>query len=185
MRSLYHAKLIHFSTADVAFSFLNVESILMRKLIMVVGAALVAFLVFCGDSEACGRGRHRHRCETCCESQSWVRCFDPSRYHGCLSGVCWCCDAGGNWVTAGCGGNCDACLPEGKRPVAGCAYYGDGKTTATCPCGGHGHLLCAMICDPCTHVMRFALPWEQEDGYYALRFLGAPCHPSTATPPKS
>jgi hypothetical protein len=35
----------------------------------------------------------------------------------------------------------------------------------------------AMVCDRRFQVMRFALPWEEDDGYFSIFFLGRQCHP--------
>jgi hypothetical protein len=32
-----------------------------------------------------------------------------------------------------------------------------------------------MVCDPCCHVLRFALPWECPNVYGPLCMLGDPC----------
>src|SRR5438128_1619274 len=137
----------------------------MRSRWTVPGAVVVALLLsllFCTDSQACGRGRCRQRHNPCCGLPCWVRCIDMHRYATCPSGTsCMCCE-GGNWVP--CDDKCEpgsiACIKPGT-PVPACPRdYREYQCHSGC-----SHWICAMVCDRTLHVMRFALPCEEPDGY--------------------
>jgi len=165
-------------------------------------SALVLNVTFNTDLEACGRGRHRRSCESCCIVTScqscgtvpgWARCIvihtvsnhgEISKVPSCPPGyVCYCCE---NGVCVRCDNNCTGslmCVVPGK-PLPICPDFGLESSELKpggCP---ESVRLCAMICDPYTHSMRFARPCEPEDGYFALCFLGQPCGSTLAAPPK-
>jgi hypothetical protein len=149
-----------------------------------VGTLVVlVLLVFCADSEA---GRFcRQRCgNSCCGIPCWVRWHDVNdRATACISMPgydCYCCPSGGgpaincNFSTNGCETNTICCVLHGSGFVPNCGGYG-GRGCACLGCSTCHVRLYAMVCDPCFHVLRFALPWECPLVYGPLRMLGSHC----------
>ena len=154
---------------------------LMRKFRTILGSVLASSLlalIVCQDSEACWRGRHRGHGPGCAP-QFCIDCIDIGRdvyFPKCPTGqTCWCCESG-TWVPCDdkCGTGPFACVKGSSPPSVSCGGY-DG-----CPSvchSGSSTLVCAMVCDPVFHVLRFPLPGECPYGYFSLCLLGAPCCP--------
>jgi hypothetical protein len=132
-------------------------------------------LVVCSDSEACFR---RARCgipgwATWVE---WDGACDKSN-----GMVCWCCDPSHGWVlmsTTGCT-SCDAMTSSSStHPSKNCSVGIPPDRDCGSNCSGRKRYY-AMICDQCTHRLRFAGPRECHNEFYPLYDLGAPCCPPT------
>lgn len=132
-------------------------------------AMVMSIVVFCADSEASWFFRNRCRC-----TNSQEVSYPPSGFR---TGVCkaeeygWNCRSG-QWMSCPAGTKCDACTANNVPPVASCGGHPPFEYRGNCDSG-----LYRMVCDPCTRRMRFAAPWERDDGRYGIEFLGKPCAP--------
>lgn len=142
-----------------------------------LGALLVSLIVS-SDSAACWRGRHRKTCDACCEIPCWVRFIDSRISPDCPDGYdCYCCE---NYTLVMCPShNCDpgtkACIKHGNPVSVACPPFMTHASDRSCCGESVNPLLFAMVCDCRWHVMRFARPCEEPDGYFSLCFLGAHC----------
>jgi hypothetical protein len=142
--------------------------------------ALMLQLVFCADTEACWRGRHRQRCyaSASCGPQCCLHCFDIRNCRGralFTEGFCWCCE-GMKWVRcdANCGTGPFAYTSTNTPPSNPCM----GKEAMFGPCQGDSNfIVCCMICDPVWHVMRPADPCEPGSYYISICYLWTHCDP--------
>jgi hypothetical protein len=148
-----------------------------------LGALVVLLLlVFCADTEA-GRHCRQQRCgNTCCAIPCWVRWIEHCGYAtACPDGYnCYCC-SGANVISCnagslGCDPNTLCCVRQSSNFKPNCGTYG-GRGYACQEFTTCCTRLYAMVCDPCCHVLRFALPWEIPDVYGPLHMLGSPCPP--------
>ncbi len=165
----------------------------MRRLRIALGAAMAALvlsLFLCPASDASVCGNHRQRCQQCghcpCGVPCWARCHQigcgcqksgSGQYDcGCPSGYpyCWCCVPGWTRVSdlSNCASGVYACTASDSPPHLPCDYARPGPR----PCSD-SRWVCAMVCDCCSHRMRFARPWEIPEGYFSLACLGMECWP--------
>ena len=136
------------------------------KLLPVILLSLTIFSVSGECLEACD-----------CRAPFWARWIEMEDVTTCKDWVCWCCDKDGNWIRTN------------SANFATC----DAVTRCAVPCGKcKCHVKCqskckdlnqccvryyAMVCDQCTHRLRFARPLECHDEFYPLCWLGSPCCP--------
>jgi hypothetical protein len=148
--------------------------------------AVLLLLLFCADSHA---GRFcRQRCgNNCCAIPCWVRWFDI-KIGGCgielgVETHCFCCQKGSNRPM-----NCDAgtsqCEPGTIIQVIGCTPPPNmcgsgppGREYAFQGCTTGWVRLYAMVYDPCSHLLRFALPCENWTVLAPLWMIGLPPAP--------
>ncbi len=112
-----------------------------------------------------------------CRVPFWA-CWIYPPDHDRTNTVCWCCSNNNGWEVKGTDPlctRCDAitnststqpsmdCIPKDKR----CTDCTDGSQCCT--------RYYAMVCDKCTHCLRFARPRECHNQWYPLCCLGAPC----------
>jgi hypothetical protein len=156
--------------------------------LVAAGAAICLALAFCASSEACGRRRICFvKITPVCSSPPsatdipyWVRrnCTKDGYAAACAATpdfpYCWCCQ-GGHWVYGVCP-QCPvgstACTASSTVPPSVNCPRADGEC---CASGANSNCIYLMICDCCTHRMRFAYPWEKGDGYFPLWCLHKPC----------
>jgi hypothetical protein len=154
----------------------------------VQGAVVVLLLLlFCADSEA-GRFCRQQRCgNNCCAIPCWVRWFDSCSYGSYGSYVYATCSSIPGYTCYCCEGQQTIQCGSGPCNAGSCVWVQVGSNwTPNCGApGGRGFAFqgsttgCerayAMVCDPCCHVLRFALPWECPLVWGPLCLLGSPC----------
>lgn len=152
-----------------------------------LGVLAVLLLLFvCADSDA---GRFcRQRCSNdCCAIPCWVRWFDIEI--GCcpiktMPGThCFCCQIGSNYPI-NCDGGTNQCQGSSIVQVIGdtpppnmCGTGHEDRGCAFQGCTTGCVRLYAMVYDPCSHVLRFALPCETWTVLAPLWMLGLPPAP--------
>jgi hypothetical protein len=136
------------------------------KILPIIALFLAIFSVSGACLQACG-----------CRAPFWACWIDLEEATTCKDLVCWCYDKDGNWVKTN-STNCTTCdaVTRGSVPSARCKSHGKCQKECkdTCPCCIRYY---AMVCDPCTHQLRFARPRECHDEFYPLCWLCSPCCP--------
>jgi hypothetical protein len=149
-----------------------------KSLLGLASAAALLSLIFCTESDACGRRRNCAVPTTPCGIPCWARCMKNSfdKSVSCATAgfpYAWC-YKNGTWVPwdSTCDDGACACTNINQPPAVFFeGFIDNSKYDSGCKC--------LMVCDPCTHRMRLALPCETGWGYFPCKFLGHRCNPPT------
>ena len=109
-----------------------------------------------------------------CRAPFWTTWIEMDGAATCKDWVCWNCDKDGNWIITN-SSTCTTCdaVTRGAVPCAMCKCHGKCQK-----CKDPNHCCVryyAMVCDQCTHRLRFARPLECHDQFYPLCWLGSVC----------
>jgi hypothetical protein len=151
--------------------------------------SVVLLFLVCSESEACKLfGRHKNcytdsNCIPCWASYIEIDCDYSTICNLAKTGYTCCCCQDGTPVRCGPTVKCDTgtCVlvpnnADGSPgPYPPCSSYSK-NPTFTLNSSDHCRIY-AMICDPCTHRIRFALPCELYKAFYGnyRYWLGHPC----------